>query len=222
MTDALRFRLAVDDGGEWLVAHGDDLAIGHARSKEVELPLLADVLARHAILRAQAESFHAGAGWSIEPSEALIAAGGAIAVDGVARREPTRLARGDRIELAAAVRARFDVPDPASCSATLEFDRGVECCGAQRVLLLVRGPGGRIGIGRRGVDAVRVGRLAEPVILELGEALTLRCTLGLRLGDQPPRESVAIELPLRERVDAAVPPPARGKPPFFLAIAPIG
>jgi hypothetical protein len=222
MSARLRFQLAVDDAGEYLVLEGEELTIGHAKNRAADLPILADLLERHASLRFRAQSFHGGAGWEIAPTPELDAAGRAIRVNGVAVRGARTLKGGDRIEFSPQFAIRFHAPDPASSSSVLELERGFECLGAQRVLLLSPGPGGRVRIGRRSRDHVRVARATPEIELEL-ESSALRFASETPLSLERGAASVQQRIvhPVQSRAALSVSRASAAEPPFVITVAPI-
>lgn len=224
MTAPLRFHLAVDDGGEYLVAFGSSLVVGHPRNRAAELPLLADIAPEHAALVFTPDSFHEGAHWSLEPRGAPA---GAIRINGASLSTRRRLVDGDLVALSSQLALRVRLPDPASSSAVLELERGVECLGAQRILLFAPGAGGRIHVGRRTVDHVRIPRMETEISVEIGadgdgHELAFACPAGLQIagGEPAPRHNLAC--PPRERVDLVLAVrPERGGPPFAVSVAPL-
>lgn len=134
-----RFHLAVDDAGDFLAIGGDEVVIGHRSAARADLPILGDLDSVHArILRS--ESFHGGAAWMIQPAQdRAVRVAGRAAPDG-----GTALFDGARVELSPQVAFDFHLPDPGSCSALIEWRRGIECEGASRVLLFAQGPAGRV------------------------------------------------------------------------------
>ncbi len=222
-TAGVRFELAVDDGGEFLVASGSPLLLGHSRSGTADLPFLADVAPEHARL-ACSESFHGGWQWTLEPLGGNAAArrGQPIAPAG------DTLADGDEVDLAPNLRFRFRIPDPTSSSAVLEMLGGTDCGGAQRVLLLGPGAAGRIRIGARSRDTIRVPGLEHEIELRLdGDSLRLRAPVGMRaLGPGQSTagvsasQRVTLPCPPVERVDVVLDAPTPGRPPFSFSVRP--
>src|SRR5262249_17975811 len=93
--ERVRFHLAVDDGGEFLVPGGRSLVLGHLRSPAASLPFLADVEASH-VRFAYRESFHSGTHWTIEPLDAR-----EVRIDGEPLAGGARVLHdGDDLELA--------------------------------------------------------------------------------------------------------------------------
>src|SRR6185436_16521093 len=137
---AAAFLLSVDDAGAFLVCLREEIVLGHVQG-DADLPFLADVAPRHAVLR-RATTFASGPVWSIEPVGRERVCVGGEPVSG--RRA---LASGDEIELAPNLALRFVLPVPASESALLELHAGAECLGATHVILFAEGSGGRLAIG---------------------------------------------------------------------------
>src|SRR5262245_50155769 len=188
---AVRFHLAIDDGGELFVVAGPRVVIGHLRSRSADLPFLADIELEHAILTL-ADSFHGGPTWWIRRGEEV----------------PVPLADGELVELAANLAFVFHAPDPSSSSAVLDLRAGAECEGARRVLLLAPGAAGRVRIGRAPARHVQIADLVQDVTLELEGA-------NLRIGGAtipcPPAQLVALPVPAR----------GPGKPPLGLTLWPV-
>lgn len=216
------FHLAVDDGGEFLVAAGERVTLGHVRSERADLPFLADVEREHAQLALHA-SFHGGDRWSIQ----AVHERAEIAVRGVrAGAVPVELADGDRVEIARNLACIFRAPDPASSSALLELEHGAECLGAARVLLLATGRAGRVRIGARRARLVPVAGLEHDVTIELaGSEILLTCAGGLACGavHVAPAPGAALTVALPERAPVFVTAGARAGagPPFTLVLRPV-
>lgn len=217
---AVRFHMAVDDGGEFLVVCGSRLTIGHLRSPRSDLPFLADVESDHAVL-SRDESFHAGAIWRLERRAAR-----AVKVNGrVLETDVADLADGDVVELAQNLAFRFRAPEPSSSSAVLELAAGAECLGAVRILLLSSGSSGRVRIGPRRIRHIPVADLLEEVSIELQErTLCVRCPGGVRLGDlaSPPGPEAALCVPCPPDRALTFRLGARGpdRPPFSITLRP--
>ncbi|MBK7877844.1 MAG: FHA domain-containing protein [Planctomycetes bacterium] len=219
---AILFHLAVDDGGEFLVASGARLVLGHLRSRVPDLPFLADVDGEHAEL-VLAESFHGGLRWRLVPKSPSATAkvnGLAIGSAGAV------LADGDRVELARNLAFRFVASETASSSALLELEHGVECRGALRVLLVCPGAAGRVRIGPKRRRLISVPDLQCEVALELREErVRILCDGGMRHGSvtipAAPGAELSIACPPTGPVDVHVcaRPPAR--PPFLLLFRPL-
>lgn len=222
------FHLAVDDGGEFVAAIGRALTIGHLRSRDAELPLLADIESRHARLSAS-ESFHGGLRWRLEPVLGAHDGSRPSAISWRGRELPlegAELAHGDRIALARNATLRLVAPDAASSSAILELERGLECHGASRVLLLAPGPAGRVRLGRKRTRMIAIGDLEHDVTLELTESgLVVECDGGLSDGrtrvEPAPRAQLAIPLPLAGPVYLAVGARTHPRPPFQITLRPL-
>ena len=216
----IRFHLAVDDGGEWLVASGSSLTIGHLRSTGVDLPFLADVEPLHVRL-VRRESFHSGPHWYLERACAR-----PIAIDGRALGDrPEELADGDTVLLAHNLAFRFRAPEASSSSAVLDLASGAECLGAVRILLFAPGAAGRVRIGGKKTRHIGVADLTEDVSLEIDRGeLAVRCAGGVRSGDlaAPPGPSAGLCVPCPPAHSIAFTLGARpaDRPPFCIAIRP--
>src|SRR5213075_3059089 len=79
---------------------------------------------------------------------------------------PLILRDGDELVLAPNLALRFRQPDATSGSALLDLFAGAECQGARRILLLARGPSGRVRIGSKTNRHVPVPDLAHDVEIE--------------------------------------------------------
>jgi len=224
----MRFHLAVDDGGEFLVVAGERVSFGHARARRADVPLLADLESIHAFL-AWEESFHAGTSWSLEPSPLLehVSPFARIEVDGRELRGRRSLSDRDLVQLSQNLGLRFRLPEAASRSALLELLHGAEAEGAQRVIVLTPGTAGRVRIGPRANRHVPVAGLEHEVVLTLeASALRVACEGGVRLhgADGSPLDAareVCIPLPLERRVDVTANARPSQTPPFGLALAPL-
>jgi len=217
----LRFHLAIDDGGEFLVVSGASITIGHARAAEADIPLLADLESVHARL-VWSESFHAGPGWHIEPTSS-----GLVEVSGrVLGAESQRLADGDEVRLAPNLSFRFRLPVVSSSSAVLVLLHGAESEGAVNVLLLLPGASGRVRIGPQVRRHVPVAGLEHEVEMTLeGGRLEVACEGGVRVDGPGASEGAApnawLDLPPRTRYDVTVNARPSQRPPFSIAIGPI-
>lgn len=208
--------MAVDDAGEFLVVVGTSVAIGHVRARDVDLPFLADVAARHARLDL-VEEFHAGARWRIAPVEdARVQVGGRdVGESGHA------LAHGDEVRLARNLAFRFVAAERGSSAARLELG-GSECLGAPRVLLLPPGPGGRARFGSSAARTVALADLTQEIELVAdADAIRVRCPAGVGAVARAVRDSEArIALPLSSSVTLVARARAAGRPPFALIFRP--
>lgn len=222
---AALFHLAVDDGGEFLAAVGPRLVIGHLRSRAADLPLLADIDAEHAELRASL-SFHGGLRWRLVPladearRRAMSWRGRELAREGV------ELSHGDRVTLARNLALRVVAPDAASSSMILELEHGLECHGTTRILLFAPGPAGRVRLGRKRTRTIAISDLEHDVSLELQPGLlVVACPGGLRHEERvaAPAPDARLELefpPPRDTcivIGARTPP----KPPFQITLRPL-
>lgn len=219
-------RLAVDDGGESLLASGTEFVLGHLRSESADLPFLADIEREHARLT-RVESFHGGTRWCLE-------AGGAVELDG-RTIQPTpdspdarvTLSDGQEVRLARNLAFRFRLPDPSSSSAALELLHGAECLGVGRVLLCVPGEGGRLRIGPGRDRHIGVGALAQDLELRFDAGrLVLRCGEGLRTttpveGASTDGVELSVPWPLPLAIDLAVGQASSKGPPFGVALRPV-
>lgn len=228
MSDSsLRFLLAVDDGGEFFAASGRTLVLGHLREPGADLPFLADVDAEHARFTLR-ETFHGGLRWSLAaPASSRVLAGGKFVGE-----TPVLLADGDPVQIAPNLAFRFRAPDPASGSAVLDLQSGVDCQGARHVLLFAPGAGGRVRIAARVDRLIPVPELTQDVSLEIdGASLVVRCAGGVRAqgGIAPPTAhgaggvEPALELPLPPSQPISLDLGARPahRPPFGLTFSPV-
>ena len=214
------FLLAVDDGGEYFVASGDSLIVGHLSSPSADLPFLADVEAEHARL-AIGESFHSGPRWTLAglASAKILVAGHFLGA------EPAVLSDGDLVHLAGNLSFRFRAPDPSSSAAVLDLLSGADCKGARHVLLFPPGPGGRVRIGSRRDRHIAVPDLNREVSLEIEEsALVVRCAGGVRVqgGVSSPGPDPALSLPCppTRSISVSVGARAPDRPPFGITVWP--
>lgn len=221
------FLLSIDGAGQYLAVSGGHLVLGHERGGAADLAFLADVEARHALLERR-DTFRDGVVWTIEPCAGASAPEPkrAVVVNGARITEPTRLASGDAVRLAPNLAFRFVLPDPSSQSALLEIEGGVECSGAQRILLFASGEGGRVRIGRERHRHVTVPKLEHEIALVLEESrLRLSCGEEILGGAASRAEDgpggVSMPVPPPQRIDLAVGRPVGGRPPFGLVIGPV-
>jgi len=212
--------LAVDDGGESLLARGTEFVLGHLRSESADLPFLADIEREHARLL-RVESFHGGTRWCIE-------ANGLVEIDGVQLVDAScTLADGQEVRLAHNLSFRFRLPDPSSSTAVLELLQGAECLGAGRILLCVPGAAGRLRIGPGRDRHIGVGALDEDLELCFDQGrLVVRCAAGLRSnttveGAVSSEGELSLPWPLPVPVDLAVGQATAGGPPFGIALRPV-
>jgi len=222
MTEPTRacFLLAVDDGGEYFVAAGSPLSVGHLSSAAADLPFLADVEGEHARL-ALTDTFHGGFRWTL----ASLAGARGLAAGRFLSSEPTVLADGDLVHLAPNLQFRFRAPDASSASAVLDLLSGADCKGARHVLLFVPGAAGRVRIGSRSTRHVVVPDLLRETSLELVDStLVVRCAGGVRVqgGVSPAGPVPALSLPCPPAQPISLSLGARppGRPPFGITISP--
>jgi hypothetical protein len=221
----LRFRLAIDDAGELLVVAGESLVIGHLASPSCDLPFLAGIEREHARLHLSS-GFHGGPSWRIAPigSARVLVEGDVVAAAG---RE---LCDGDRVQIGTNLHCVFRAQVPASSSAVLDLDHGLECLGAPRVLLFAPGADGTVQLGNKRARHVRVPGLEHDVALSIDAAaggsatITVRCAGGVEPGARPTDASP-------RSMEVACPPTAsrritlgareRDKAPFEIVVAPV-
>jgi hypothetical protein len=105
-----RFLMWIDAVGGYLVCLGDRIVLGQAAeaSRDVDVPILADLSRRHAILRRDAE------GYLVQPIHTLRVNG--RTVDGM-----MILKDGDLVQLGSSVAIRFRKPHALSATACLEL-----------------------------------------------------------------------------------------------------
>lgn len=221
-----RFRLAVDDIGEFLVLHAPQLSIGHALAGRADLPIAADIDPEHVRL-VRTESFHAGPGWRIEALRGQrVAIGGQIVDAGGAA-----LLDGDEVQLARNLAFVFRRPEAASGSALLELLHGAECIGTSRVILLAPGEAGRLRISAVRGRHLYARRLEEDVTLWVdGDQLVVECAGDLRSEGEAEVEiqvageagpgGLRVPCPPTERVGFVVGRGGPGGPPFGFSVAP--
>lgn len=107
-----RMVLWIDAVGGFLVCLGDEIVLGRpAEGPGVDVPILADLSRRHAVIRRDGEAY-------------LLEAIRTTKVDGRPVQGVTSLADGSLIELGGAVELRFRRPHPLSASARLEIISG--------------------------------------------------------------------------------------------------
>jgi hypothetical protein len=223
-----RFRLAIDDAGEFLVVVGGEFVLGHLSSKIADLPFLSEVEREHARLRL-AVGFQGGASWRIEPIGASIVRIGANPVPAHGRA----LADGDEVTLGARLAFHFRSTDPSSAAAMLDLRHGAECHGASRILLVPLGLEGRVGIGARGTRHVSVPSLEHEIALfvaevqdaatgELGRRISIRSSARGQ-GESAPTIASSFDLacpplaPCRFTLGAT----AKDRSPFSIVVSPI-
>lgn len=207
--------LSVDGGGQYLLVGAERVTLGHLRAARADLPVLADVGALHAEFVAE-DSLRDGPGWRVVPlaGEALLLDGRALAAEGA------RLCSGARLRLGANLELVFRVPDPASASALVEFQHGVECLGARRVLFVADGPGGRFALGAGARHAVRVPGLELVLTVErAGDALVLAPEPGTSIGE--PAVPHRVPFPPRERLCLSFGAARGSRPPFQCFLEPV-
>jgi len=216
--------LTIDDAGQYLLAPGSRLVLGHLRGGRADLPFLADLGATHAVLERH-DSFRDGSVWTVAPVHAGSRdAADEVLVNGRRIEESSPLAAGDEVRLGG-ISFRYRVPDPASETALLQFTEGMECAGATRILLFGEGEGGRVRIGASEHRHVRVANLEHEITLHReADRLAVRCEAVIRTGggSTPPEgePGITVPLPLPRRLDLSIGKPEGGRPPFGISIAP--
>lgn len=218
----IRFHLAVDDAGEFLVVSGESLTIGHSRGGRADLPFLADLESVHARL-VLGESFHGGPIWCLRGEPGL-----EVSINGEPAGEGERaLSDGDEIQLGANVAIRFLLPDSSSSSALLECLRGAECEGATHVLLLGPGRAGRLRIGSKVSRHIPVVEMDPDIVFELtGSTLSVRSDAAITVHPELPGSGAR-----PARFELVAPPPGRldfmvavkreKRPPFGFSMRPL-
>ncbi len=213
---AQRFVLSVDEGGQFLVAVGDEITIGHVRTSEADLPFLADVGSLHVRLR-RTDSLREGPIWRLAPlGEERTERNGAPL-----SREGARLVDGDLVRLGENLSFLFLVPDPASHTVLLELMHGAECAGAKTVCLLGEGEGGRLRIGAAEGRHVRIPNLRHEIAIVLsGGRLEFRSESGVQASGREPRANATLPFPPPQRFDLSVGRPEGSRPPFSISLSP--
>lgn len=213
-----RLHLAVDDGGELFCVCGDSVTLGHARLGEADVPLFADLAGLHARLERRS-SFHGGSSWSLIPigDVQLGVSGRKVGPEG----EP--LVDGDEILLAPKVSFRFVAPELSSSSVRLDLLHGLEAEGAQRVLIWVSGPEGRIRIGPKEGRTVPVAGLEHDVDLCWDDrVLKVSCGGGVRSNTgQSFEPELELPWPLVSRCQLLAAARPFTPVPFGLALEPV-
>jgi len=219
---APRFVLAVDDGGEFMVACGVGLVVGHASAGAADVPILGDLEPEHALFE-YSESFHQGPRWQLRALSAHGMSVGGRPVGQGARE----VVDGDLLQLSEHVLLRFHRPEESSSTALLELLHGAEAEGATRVLLLVPGEIGRIRIGPHEGRHVPVPGLEHEAVLALVDHhLEVRCEGGVRLAcedgnREPASTNKEVPCPPSERVDLTVNARPSQRLPFGLTLRPL-
>ncbi len=210
------FVLTVDDAGQFYVACGARLRLGHLRAGRAELLFLADVGSLHAEL-IRTDSLRHGPVWRIEPLGAEL-----VTVDGAAVGPAgLRLGDGDTVRCGQNLSFVFRVPDPASHTVLLDLQHGVECAGALHVVLFGEGEGGRLRVGAAAQRHVRVPNLSREIELQReGQRILVRCAEGVRADQQAAGESFSLPCPPPERVHLSFGTAQDGRPPFGFSLEP--
>lgn len=190
-----RFRMTVDEGGDWRVLLGGCTSLGHAGGEGAEVGIHGDLAPLHGEL-AVAESFHGGQGWLLRlmPGQTAHAEGQPV---------DSTVALTQGLQLCLGESTHFDVRrnDPASASVRLEPQDPAEVAGAGGLLLWYPGPGGIVRIGGD-VDAlIGISGTVHPVLCEGQEdSLLLVCEGGfLRAGDDS--RQYVVSLPIEEPIE---------------------
>jgi hypothetical protein len=207
--------LSVDGAGQFLLCGAERLTLGHLRAGRADLGFLADVGALHATI-VRADSLHTGPGWRIEPcgGERVSVAEQEVPASG------RRIAPGERVRLGENLEFALELSDPASASAVLVLQRGAECAGARRIVLLAPGRGGRVRVGAALRHHVRVPGLDFELSFEWrGNELEIESELPLEGALQGERGS--IPFPPRARLAFTCGRPRGSRPPFGLSIEPV-
>ena len=208
--------ISVDDVGQFVAVMSRSLILGHCSDGQADLPFLADVGARHGQLTRR-DSLRDGTVWSLAPLGEE-----RISINGERLMEGRGLISGDLIRLSDNLALDFSSPDPASQSALLSLGRAQECLGAQRIVLMAEGEGGRLRIGSGAQRLIRVPNLEQQLSIEwYAERLSIRCSEPLLswAGGQN-QSQVDLSLPMREQHQLCLGQSRAGRPPFGLGIGP--
>ncbi len=112
------------------------------------------------------------------------------------------------------------MPDPASQTALLELQKGVECAGARTVVLFAEGEGGRLRIGPATQRHIRVASLEHEITLvRRDQRLYVSCEATIR-GAEAGERGFSLPCPPPQRFDLSIGKPEGARPPFGLAIGP--
>lgn len=173
------FLLRVDEGGEHLVLRTESFSVGNLRDGRADLPLLANLAARHARIERRM-SFHGGMEDSVHAED------GELLVAGSPTRSH-RLADGDVLQLGG-LRMRYELPSRRSLTARLRLLGGFSVAGTDSVLLLKdRGRDGRILLGAARDAHVSVATAQAEVEVHAARdgRLVVRCASGGRVDGVP-------------------------------------
>lgn len=130
------FILRVEEGGEFLVLTSSDLTVGNILSKDVDLPIMANISRVHARL-VRSRDFHRG-----ECYRVLSQGGAKCFVNGKAVRDHT-LQHGDRLRLGSDLEMIFELPTEKSVTAVLHLQGDFAVDGINKIVLMK--PGGTDG-----------------------------------------------------------------------------
>lgn len=185
-----RFRMTVDEGGDWRVLLGGCTSLGHAGGAKAQVGIHGDLAPKHGELTA-AESFHGGQGWLLKLTEGESAHAGGQPVG-------SSLALTHGMELRLGESSCFDVKrnDPASASLRLEPLEPTEVAGAGGLLLWFPGPGGSLRIGGDVQALIGIPGTIHPVLCEAGEGCLLLVCEGGFLGEEGSATERVIPLPI--------------------------
>jgi len=205
---------SVDDVGQFLVLAAQRLVLGHQNDGVADLPFVANVGARHAELRRR-DSLRAGSVWWLRPLGQE-----RVYLNETLLDEERPLLPGDRFRLSDNLSLVFDCPDPASQSAVLELQGKEECLGAQRVILMADGAGGRVRVGAGTQRMIRVPNLEPELSLtrEPGRISISSSGAELRLAGEAVGPRLELPLPLDAVQHVAVGSSRAGRPPFCIGI----
>jgi hypothetical protein len=168
-TPAPRFALWIDAVGGFLVCLGDEIVLGPPTSDAVDVPILADISRRHAVIRRDGE------GYLIEPVRA-------VKIDGKPQTGMAALDDGNLIELGEGVELRFRKPHALSGTARLEMVSGHKTDPSCDAILLmaescVLGPGWHSHVVCRDWEQ-------DVVLFRKGDELCCRSQAGLTINGQ--------------------------------------
>lgn len=128
--------LTFEGHGEFLVLEKDEISIGNSMGSQADLPLMAPIASKHAMLR-RSSGFHDGVKYSV------------VAIDGQVVRvngrqvSETQLVDGDEVTLGECCRLTFRLPATRSRAALIQLEDGLQIEGSRRIILLP--PNGRAG-----------------------------------------------------------------------------
>ena len=182
--------LSIEEAGEHLVFEQDEILIGNAIGGAADLPIMAPIATKHAVLRRRS-SFHDGVVYSI-----TVVDGHAMKINGC-HETTVELSHEDLVQLGDGLSFQFLLPSTRSRAALIQLKHGLQVEGSRQILLMPpNGRGGALFVGGGGESHIKVAGGGEDEIEIFRESdsplLQVRSSSGVAVDGQEARSQETV------------------------------